>query len=223
MADQRLDRRRILTGAGALGAFGTLAALLGQTPARADDEDDEEDEHRRSLIGAWEFTATISVAAAATPTGTAMPTGASTGTAMPMGTPTGTPMPMGTPTGGATGTSLNRGLVLVAPGGVALFTDQSELSLRMGLGVGAWVQTGERTIALTFVRQRFDVTGTLVGTTRIRDTLTLDAAGNTFSGSGSVDVLGLAGTVVSSGSFTIQGTRIAVQAVGVAATPTDDK
>src|SRR5918911_664429 len=95
MADQRLDRRRILTGAGALGAFGTLAALLSQTPVRADDED----EHRRSLIGAWEFTATISVGAAATPTGTPMPMRTATGTPMPLGTATSTSMPLGTPTG----------------------------------------------------------------------------------------------------------------------------
>jgi hypothetical protein len=90
----------------------------------------------------------------------------------------------------------------------------------VGLGVGAWDRTGRRTFALTFVRQRFDATGTLVGTTNIRETRTLDAAGDTFSGSGSFSVLDLMGTVVSSGSFTVQGTRITVQAVGVAATPT---
>jgi hypothetical protein len=118
------------------------------------------------------------------------------------------------------GTSLNRGLSFIAPHGVALFTDEGELSQHVGLGVGAWVRTGQRTFALTFVRQRFDATGTLLGTTTIRETRTLDAAGDTFSGSGSFGVLDLTGTVVSSGSFTIQGTRIAVQAVGGAATPT---
>jgi hypothetical protein len=164
MADQRLDRRRMLKGAGALGALGALAALQSPAPARADDQ---EDEHRHGLIGAWEFTATISP-----------------------------------------GASLNRGLSLVAPGGVALFTDQGEPSQHVGSGVGAWVRTGKRTIALTFVRQRFDATGTLVGTTKILEARTLDAAGDTFSGSGSFNVLDLTGKVVASGTFTIQGTRI---------------
>ena len=239
MANQRVDRRQILQGVGALGALGALAVLQSSTAARADDD---EEEHERNLIGAWAFTATISGGVAATPTGSPMgtststpvgtPTRTSTGT--PMGTPTGistsaptatsTATPMGTPTGTPTGipmgTSLNRGLILVAPGGVALITDQGAPSQQGGLGVGAWVRTDEHTFALTFVRQRFDATGTLVGTTIIRDTLTLNADGNTFSGSGSVGVLDLTGTVVSSGSFTLQGTRIAVQAVGVAATST---
>ena len=206
MADQRLDRRRILTGAGALGALGALAALQSQTPARADGEQGEDEEHRRSLIGAWEFTAIISVGVAATPTST------------PMGTSTATPMGTTTPT--PSGTSLILGLGLIAPHGVALFTDQSEPSQHVGLGVGAWDRTGQRTFALTFRRQQFDATGALVGTTTIWETLTLDAAGDTFSGSGSVSALDLMGTVVSSGSFTVQGTRITVQAVGVAATPT---
>ena len=148
----------------ALGALGTLAALQSPTPARAEVEHEE---HERSLIGAWEFTATISP-----------------------------------------GASVNRGLSLVAPGGVALFTDQGEPSQHVGSGVGAWVRTGKRTIALTFVRQRFDATGTLVGTTKILEARTLDAAGDTFSGSGSFNVLDLTGKVVASGTFTIQGTRI---------------
>ena len=167
MANQRVDRRQILQGVGALGALGALAALQSPTRARADDEQEEHEEHERSLIGSWEFTATISPGAA-----------------------------------------LNRGLSLVAPGGVALFTDQGEPSQHEGSGVGAWVRTGKRTIALTFVRQRFDATGTLVGTTKILEARTLDAAGDTFSGSGSFNVLDLTGKVVASGSFTIQGTRI---------------
>jgi hypothetical protein len=60
-------------------------------------------------------------------------------------------------------------------------------------------------------RRSVTTAGTLVGTTKIRETRTLDEAGNTFSGSGSFNVLDLTGTVVSSGSFTIQGTRIAVE------------
>jgi hypothetical protein len=167
MANQRVDRRQVLQGVGALGALGTLAALQSPTPARADVEHEE---HGCGFIGAWEFTATISP-----------------------------------------GASLNRGLSLVAPGGVALFTDQGEPSQHVGPGVGAWVRTGKRTFSLTFVRQRFDAAGTLVGTTKIRETRTLDEAGHTFSGSGGFNVLDLAGTVVSSGSFTIQGTRIAVE------------
>ena len=167
MANQRVDRRQVLQGVGALGALGALAALQSSTAARADDD---EEEHERSLIGSWEFTATIFL-----------------------------------------GASLNRGLSLVAPGGVALFTDQGEPSQHVGSGVGAWVRTGKRTIALTFVRQRFDATGTLVGTTKILETRTLDAAGDTFSGSGSFDALNLSGAVVASGSFTIQGTRIVVE------------
>ena len=247
MANQRVDRRQILQGVGALGALGALAVLQSSTAARADDD---EEEHERSLIGAWEFTATISGGVAATPTGSPMGSPMGTSTSTPVGTPTrtstGTPMgtptgistsapmatstsaptatstatPMGTPTGIPMGTSLNRGLLLVAPGGVALITDQGAPSQQGGLGVGAWVRTDKHTFALTFVRQRFDATGTLVGTTIIRDTLTLNADGNTFSGSGSVGVLDLTGTVVSSGSFTLQGTRIAVQAVGLAAIST---
>jgi hypothetical protein len=179
MANQRVDRRQILQGVGALGALGALAALQSPTRARADDEQEEHEEHERSLIGSWEFTATISP-----------------------------------------GASLNRGLSLVAPGGVALFTDQGEPSQHVGLGVGAWIRTGKRTFDLTFVRQRFDANGTLLGTVKIRETRMLHADGDTFGGSGSFGVLDLTGTVVSSGSFTIQGTRIAVQAVGGAATPT---
>ena len=84
--------------------------------------------------------------------------------------------------------------------------DEHERSL-----IGAWVQTGERTFALTFVRQHFDATGTLVGKETIRETNMLDDNGDAFSGSATFKVSDLTGTVVSAGSATVQGTRIEVE------------
>jgi hypothetical protein len=78
---------------------------------------------------------------------------------------------------------LLRGLKIVAPGGITLITDALELRQHEGPGFGAWVQTGERTCALTFVRQHFDATGALVGKGTIRETNMLDDNGDAFSGS----------------------------------------
>jgi hypothetical protein len=106
---------------------------------------------------------------------------------------------------------LLHGLKLVAPGGITLITDELELSQHEGPGFGAWVQTGERTFALTFVRQHFNATGTLVGKETIRETNMLDDNGDAFSGSATFEVSDLTGTVVSTGSATVQGTRIEVE------------
>jgi TAT (twin-arginine translocation) pathway signal sequence len=106
---------------------------------------------------------------------------------------------------------LLRGLKLVAPGGITLITDELEFRQHEGPGFGAWVQTGERTFALTFVRQHFDATGTLVGKETIRETNMLDDNGDAFSGSATFKVSDLTGTVVSAGSATVQGTRIEIE------------
>jgi hypothetical protein len=78
-------------------------------------------------------------------------------------------------------------------------------------GHGAWVRTGDRQFATTWVALRFDQTGAVIGTQRVRGQLTLGDTADSFSTRGQVELLDREGNIVGSDSNTSQGTRIRVE------------
>jgi hypothetical protein len=90
-------------------------------------------------------------------------------------------------------------------------------------GHGAWVSTGAtdtgndgkgaeaRTFAVTFLIQRFDANGNLIGSIKVRETGTLSKTGDTYSALGKFEFLDLQGHSIASGLATAQATRIKVE------------
>ena len=90
-------------------------------------------------------------------------------------------------------------------------------------GHGAWVSTGAtdagadgtggeaRTFAVTFLIQRFDSNGSLIGSIKVRETGTLSKTGDTYSALGKFEFLDLQGHSIASGLATAQATRIKVE------------
>jgi len=80
-------------------------------------------------------------------------------------------------------------------------------------GHGPWKSTGERKFLLTYVNLPYDfvATGNPTGTSKVRQTTTLDRTGNSYSGSGDFKYYDLKGNVVFSGTFTITAKRIRVE------------
>jgi hypothetical protein len=58
----------------------------------------------------------------------------------------------------------------------------------------------------------YDTKGTPQGTSKVRQVATLNETGNAYSGSGNFDVYDVHGKVLVSGTFTIQATRIRIEA-----------
>jgi hypothetical protein len=82
---------------------------------------------------------------------------------------------------------------------------------RLTAGHGVWVSTGNREFGTTWVALRFDESGAVVGTQKVRGQLTLDATGDSFSSRSQIEFLDRAGNVVGSGSATTQGRRLRVE------------
>jgi len=88
---------------------------------------------------------------------------------------------------------------------------------------GAWVSTGAtvteadppgdraRTFAVTFLAQRFDSNGNLIGSIKVRESATLDKTGDAYTGSGKFEIRDLQGNPLASGVSTVQATRIRVE------------
>jgi hypothetical protein len=64
---------------------------------------------------------------------------------------------------------------------------------------------------VTFIVQRFDANGNLIGTTKVREITALNETGDTYTGSGKFEVLDLQGNLVASGLATVRATRIRVE------------
>lgn len=86
-------------------------------------------------------------------------------------------------------------------------------------GHGAWQNAGKDRFLLTYVNLTFDgfSTGNPTGVLKVRQTATINKAGNSYSGSGDYTYYDLTGKPIPglSGTFTITATRILVQAPGM--------
>ncbi|HKC74693.1 MAG TPA: hypothetical protein VKF37_10885 [Chloroflexota bacterium] len=185
MTDQRLDRRQIIKRAGALGAVGALAALEAPLTARADEGDrghrHHEGRHRAGVEGSWLATVSITTFSPA---------------------PAPFPLPL-----------TFQALFTYAAGGGLVETSQIDQAspTRASPGHGAWVRTAEHTFRYTFQAFNFDATGKPTGMGTIAETVTLNADGNSYSGSGTFQDVDLTGKVLDSGTFTSAATRIRVE------------
>jgi len=92
-----------------------------------------------------------------------------------------------------------------------------------GTAHGAWVSTraagveagqpgdGARTFAVTFLAQRFDANGNMIGSIKVRESATLNRTGDAYSASGKFQILDLQGNQIAFGIATVQATRIKVE------------
>jgi hypothetical protein len=96
-----------------------------------------------------------------------------------------------------------------------------EVDPNIGVGVGAWQATGERTADLIAVYQDIDPDPARAapGTVTVRKSVDVDEAGNAFTGSLTVEVRIPDGTVVFTASYAGQGTRLGVETVVPLGTP----
>jgi hypothetical protein len=97
-----------------------------------------------------------------------------------------------------------------------------EVDPDIGVGVGVWRATGERSAELTYVFQDIDPepATTAPGTVTVRQSVVVEAAGNAFTAPLTVEVQIPDGTVVFSAAYTAQGTRLQVEPFTMDSTPT---
>jgi len=91
--------------------------------------------------------------------------------------------------------------------------------IAQSLGHGAWVATGERTAAITFMFIQTDLAGTYVGTRTITGSLEMDASGTSWSGTFGFTTADAAGVEILTGEGTVRATRIVTAPVATAGTP----
>jgi hypothetical protein len=96
-----------------------------------------------------------------------------------------------------------------------------EVDPNIGVGVGVWQGTGERTADLIAVYQDIDPDPAVAapGTVTVRKSVEVDATGEAFSGSLEVEVRIPDGTVVFTASYTGRGTRIGIEETVPLGTP----
>jgi hypothetical protein len=97
-----------------------------------------------------------------------------------------------------------------------------EVDPNIGVGVGVWRATGERSAELTYVFQDIDPepAGTAPGTVTVRQSVDVDATGEAFTAPLTVEVRIPDGTVVFSAAYTARGTRLQVEPMLPLGTPT---
>jgi hypothetical protein len=97
-----------------------------------------------------------------------------------------------------------------------------EVDPNIGVGLGVWQATGERTADLIAVYQDIDPDPAIAapGTVTVRKSVEVDEAGNAFSGSLTVEVRIPDGTIVFTASYAGRGTRLEVESTSPFGTPT---
>src|SRR5437868_6782785 len=117
-------------------------------------------------------------------------------------------------TGGSGAPPPFQALVTFAAGGGLVETDQSTSPSQRSAGQGTWARTDDDQVRARFLAFLFDASGHPQGTLTVRFTVRLgeEEDGETFAGAGTFQVVDLTGKVVASGSFTLQGRRITVDA-----------
>jgi len=76
--------------------------------------------------------------------------------------------------------------------------------------LGVWEKTGHHTYKLNHFALSSDLSGKLIGPANIREEVTLDASGNRYTGTFTIDQFDLAGNTLAHISGNISGTRITV-------------
>jgi hypothetical protein len=96
-----------------------------------------------------------------------------------------------------------------------------EVDPNIGVGVGVWRATGERSVELTYVFQDIDPepATTAPGTVTVRQSVDVDAAGDAFTAPLTVEVRIPDGTMVFSAAYTARGTRLQVEPMLPLGTP----
>src|SRR5918994_2063594 len=96
-----------------------------------------------------------------------------------------------------------------------------EVDPNIGVGVGVWRATGERSAELTYVFQDIDPepATTAPGTVTVRQAVTVETAGDAFTAPLTVEVQIPDGTVVFSAAYTARGTRLQVEPMLPLGTP----
>jgi hypothetical protein len=91
----------------------------------------------------------------------------------------------------------------------------------IGVGIGVWRATGERSAELTYVFQDIDPepATTAPGTVTVRQLVAVDASGNEFTAPLTVEVRIPDGTVVFNAAYTARGTRLEVEPMLPLGTP----
>jgi FtsP/CotA-like multicopper oxidase with cupredoxin domain len=115
-------------------------------------------------------------------------------------------------TGGSGAPPPFQSLVTFAPGGGLVEADQSTPPSQRSAGQGMWVRTDDDQIRARFLAFLFDTSGHPQGTLIVPFTIRLSEEPETFAGTGTFQVVDLTGKVVDSGSFTLQGQRITIDA-----------
>jgi len=111
----------------------------------------------------------------------------------------------------------NRVVASFTSDGIAIGSGQGDVSLVPNLPTltsqqGVWTYLGGRQFAFTLMAVQYDLpTGDYQGLIKIRGQVTLDEAGDQFSGSAKVEIFDAGGNLLDTLSFPIQATRIKVQ------------
>jgi hypothetical protein len=80
-----------------------------------------------------------------------------------------------------------------------------------GPGHGAWVRTGDREFAITFVRIRFEADGSFIGTQKLRGQVTLSEELNAFTSRSMNEFYDVDGNLTDTNQTTTRATRIRVE------------
>lgn len=118
-------------------------------------------------------------------------------------------------TGGSGAPPPFQALVTFAAGGGLVETDQSTSPSQRSAGQGTWARTDDDQVRARFLAFLFDASGHPQGTLTVRFTVRLgeeEEDGETLAGDGTFQAVDLTGKVVDSGSLTLQGQRITVDA-----------
>jgi hypothetical protein len=107
-------------------------------------------------------------------------------------------------------------LVTFTPGGGLVETDQSTPPSQRSAGQGTWARTDDDQVRARFLAFLFDFDASghpqPQGTLIVPFTVRLSEDGDTLAGAGTFQAVDLMDKVVASGSFTLQGRRITVDA-----------
>lgn len=80
-----------------------------------------------------------------------------------------------------------------------------------GPGHGAWIRTGDREFAITFVRIRFDADGSFIGTQKLRGQVTLSEELDAFTSRSMNEFYDIDGNLTDTNQTTTRATRIRVE------------
>ena len=98
----------------------------------------------------------------------------------------------------------------------AVFTREGTIiadscSLSLAVGYGAWVRTGNRQFATTFVGNVYGPDGAVVGSYKVRSSLSVDTVGDSFSGSFTTQFFDATGGLTFTTNGTVRASRIQVE------------